>query len=285
MSKQTLYVVSECDMSLSRNSIVLTYPDKFRLVRPIEDVAFVIVDHHSVHITIPLLNALSDNGTGVVFCNENHMPVSMLQILDSNYMQGLRFRNQLEMSKPMQKQLWQQIIVAKIRNQSLLLSHLGRGENLLKPYFSSVKSGDSSNREGLAAKMYWRSLFGREFIRDRYGNAPNNMLNYGYSILRVNVARSLMGAGLLPAIGIFHHNRYNAFPLADDMMEPFRPYIDEKVYELFLAGKTDLDRSIKTEIVSVFYERLSFDIICDTVNSLVRCYEGESKLLSFPSIF
>lgn len=284
MPKQTLFIISECNLTLSACSLVITYPNTDCLRRPLEDIEAIVIDHHSVHITIPLLNALSANGISVVICNENHMPVSMLQMLDSNYIQDHRFHSQLTARQTLKKQLWQQIIIAKIRNQSGLLTKIGCGDDPLKLYYANVKYGDTTNREGLAAKVYWHSLFGKEFLRDRFGDAPNNMLNFGYAILRANVAKALMGAGLLPAQGIFHHNCYNAFPLADDLMEPFRPFIDEIVYELFKDGICEINRLVKSEIISIFYNQLSFNAIRESANSLVRCYEGESKILVFPSI-
>ena len=159
---------------------------------PIEDIGFVILEHQQTNITLPLLNALSDNNVAVVFCGDNFMPNAMLMNLDSNKTQGESYRAQIEASEPLKKGLWKQIVEAKIRNQAALLNKLGKNGEVLKPYYTNVKSGDSDNREGVAAKIYWDELFGEDFIRSREGVEPNNMLNYGYTLLRAAVARRLM---------------------------------------------------------------------------------------------
>ena len=200
--------------------------------RPIEDIRLVMIDHHSARLTIPLLTRLAKSNVGVVFCDETHMPVSMMMDLESNSLQSKRFQYQLSAKVPTNKQIWKQIVEAKIRNQSLLLEKLGKGTKILAVYYDNVKSGDSTNREGLAAKKYWKTLVGKNFIRDRYGEPPNALLNYGYAILRSVMTRCLMNSGLLPTVGVFHKSCYNAFPLSDDMMEPYRPYIDRKAMEL-----------------------------------------------------
>lgn len=215
---------------MSLNRLKVKYKDGTLLYRPLDDIFSLVVDNRIATITVPLLNALSEEGITVIFCDERHMPVSFLQRLDGNYLHSGRTRCQLSASVPMQKQLWKQIVFSKIQNQSNLLTLLNLGVDPLKTYYSSIKSGDSTNREGVAARIYWKKLFGKEFTRDRYGNPPNNMLNYGYAILRANVARALIGRGLLLEIGLFHRNRFDPMPLADDMMEPFRPFVDEVVW-------------------------------------------------------
>lgn len=180
----------------------------------------------------------------------------MLMNLESNTIQGERYRAQIDASEPLRKNLWKQTVEAKIANQAYLLNKLGKDGSILRPLYENVKSGDADNREGIAAKMYWPTLFGDGFIRSREGATPNHLLNYGYSILRAATARALMGAGLLPSFGIFHRNRYNAFPLADDIMEPFRPYVDEAVYKLYSDGATELDKAAKAALLHLLF--------CDT---------------------
>ena len=158
------------------------------------------------------------------------------------------FRFQIDASEPLKKNLWKQTIEAKIRNQAALLHKLGKNGNLLKPFYSNVKSGDPDNREGVAARIYWAEMYGPDFTRDRYGSWPNNLLNYAYIVLRAAVARALTGSGLLPTLGLFHHNRYNAFCLADDIMEPYRPFADEMIFTLFQEGDQELTTEVKTEI-------------------------------------
>lgn len=257
---------------------------------PIEDIGFVILEDQQCSITLPLLNALSDNNVAVIFCGENRMPNAMLMNLDSNKTQGESYRSQIEASEPLKKGLWKQIIEAKIRNQAALLRKLGRDGDKLKPYYMNVKSADADNREGIAAKIYWSELFGADFIRSREGPPPNNLLNYGYTILRAAVTRSIMGSGLFPAFGIFHRNRYNAFPLADDLMEPYRPFVDELVYNLYLQGNKQLNKEVKGQLLRILFMDTRFDKVMRpldvgltfTSSSLVKCLAGTQKKIVYP---
>ena len=264
-------------------------PDMTKSI-PIEDIGYVVLEHQQTAITLPLLNALSDNNVAVIFCGDNRMPNAMLMNLDSNKTQGESFRAQIEASEPLKKGIWKQVIETKIRNQAALLNKLGKDGDLLKPYYSNVKSGDTDNREGIAAKMYWRELFGEDFMRNREGAVPNNLLNYGYTLLRAAVARALMGSGLLPSLGIFHRNRYNAFPLADDIMEPYRPYVDEIVYHMYINGITELDKDAKSQLLHVLFADTVFSNVTRplevgltmTTSSLAKCYMGTSKKIIYP---
>ena len=213
MAKQTIVFESPLELSLKEGMIVITDKDKNKsTLRSLEDIQLVMIDHYSVRISVPLITEFSKYNIAVVFCDKKHMPVSMLMDLDSNVLQSKHFRFQLAASKPLNKQIWKQIVEAKIRNQSLLLERLGIGKNILSAYYNNVKSGDTTNREGVAARVYWAKLMGKNFIRDRFGAPPNQLLNYGYALLRSMMARCLMNAGLLPSIGIFHKNYYDAFP-------------------------------------------------------------------------
>lgn len=259
---------------------------------PIEDIGFVVLEHQQTSVTLPLLNALSDNNVAVILCGKDFMPNAMLMNLDSNKTQGESYRAQTEASEPLKKGLWKQTIEAKIRNQAALLNKLGKDGNKLKPYYSNVKSGDTDNREGIAAKIYWSELFGSGFIRSRDGVEPNNLLNYGYTLLRAAVARSLMGSGLFPAFGIFHRNRYNAFPLADDIMEPFRPYVDEIVFGLYAGGERVLTKEVKAKLLGLLFVDAVFgkvtrplDVgLTQTTASLAKCFAGTQKKIVYPSL-
>ena len=218
------------------------------------------------------------------------MPNAMLMNLDSNRTQGENYRAQIEASEPLKKGLWKQIVEAKIRNQAALLRKLGRDGDKLKPYYMNVKSADADNREGIAAKVYWSELFGADFVRSREGAAPNNLLNYGYTILRAAVARSIMGSGLFPAFGIFHRNRYNAFPLADDLMEPYRPYVDELVHALWMRGHKQLTKEVKSELLRILFADTRFDKVLRPLDvgltftsaSLAKCFSGIQKKIAYP---
>ena len=259
---------------------------------PIEDIGFVILEHQQTSITLPLLNALSDNNVAVIICGDNYMPNAMLMSLESNTTQSEVLRMQIEASEPLKKNLWKQVIESKIKNQAALLNKLGKDGDILKPYYSNVKSGDNDNREGIAAKVYWNELFGNNFVRTREGIEPNNLLNYGYTLLRAAVARALMGSGLLPAIGIFHRNKYNAFPLADDVMEPYRPFVDEIIFELYSQGKTELTKEVKAEILKILFIDTKFGKITHpleiglttTTASLVKCLNGNNKKILYPQL-
>lgn len=292
MIKRTLSFSHPCSLSLKNCQLVIRMKDDPDFIRtiPVEDVGYVLLENQQINITMPLLNALSDNNAAVVVCSDKMMPNAMMLNLDSNSIQGERFRDQISASEPLKKNLWKQTIEAKIRNQAALLDKLDKDGSVLRPYWQNVKSGDSDNREGIAAKIYWNALFGEDFMRFRTGPSPNEMLNYGYTILRAAVARSLMGSGLLPALGIYHRNRYNAFPLADDIMEPYRPYVDEIVFNLHANGECELNKDVKAEILQLLYVDTVFDKVTRpldvglsvTTASLSKCFSGESKKVIYP---
>lgn len=292
MLKRALFFSTPFCLSLKDNQMVISTKQMSDMKQtvPIEDIGYVVLEHQQTSITLPLLNALSDNNVAVIFCGENRMPNAMLMNLDSNTTQGENFRVQIDASEPLKKGLWKQIVEAKIRNQAALLNKLDKDGNKLKPYYTNVKSGDSDNREGIAAKLYWNELFGDDFVRHRGGVEPNNLLNYGYTLLRAAVARALMGSGLLPALGIFHRNRYNAFPLADDIMEPYRPYVDEIVYNMYINGMTELDKDAKSQLLHILFTDTVFSKVTRpldigltiTTASLAKCYLGTSKKIVYP---
>jgi len=283
MAKQTLVFESPKELSLKDNMIVIKDRDTEEMtLRSLEDIRLIMIDNHSVRITVPLISRLSKLNIGVVFCDEKHMPTAMLMDLESNSLQSKRFRYQLSASKPTNKQIWKQIVEAKIRNQSLLLEKKGFGKVLLAVYYNNVKSGDTTNREGVAAKVYWSKLMGKGVIRDRYGLPPNSLLNYGYALLRSMMARCIMNAGLLPTIGIFHHNSYDAFPLADDLMEPYRPYVDYKVTSLMEEGLVDVCRESKKQLLEMFYQDIPANAMAMSASTLAGIYEGNGKIIVFP---
>ena len=294
MLKRAIYITNLASLSVKNNQLIISPKDTTCTPNsiPIEDLGYVIIEHQQTIITIPTLNALSNNNVAVVFCGQNMMPCSMLMNLDTCSTQGERYRNQIGASIPIKKQLWQQIVIAKIKNQSRLLTKLGKNGQKLVQLYTNVKSGDADNKEGIAARIYWKELFGPDFNRNREGSPPNNLLNYGYTILRAAVARGLMGSGLLPAFGVFHRNRSNAFPLADDMMEPYRPYVDEIVYHLYENGVDHLDKDVKAQIVRLLFSDTHFKNVTRPMDigitfscaSLAKFFAGTDKKLNFPEI-
>ena len=292
MLKRTLVFSNPINLSLKNCQLVLSYKDDpdSMITIPIEDIGVVIIEHQQVNITVPLMNALVEGNVQVVVCNSHGMPSAMLQGFEGNNLQGENLRNQMATGEVLKKQLWKQIVEAKIRNQASLLNKVGQNGDILKPYYQNVKSGDTDNREGIAARIYFSELFGESFVRDRNSSGINSLLNYGYTILRAATARALVSSGLLPAIGIFHHNRSNAFPLADDIMEPYRPYVDEIVYDLTMQGRLELTRSVKADLIQVLYADTQFDKVTRplsigltlTSSSLSKSFAREKTRLSLP---
>lgn len=291
MIKQTLFFATPVRLSLKNNQLVVSWKDCDETVtRPIEDLGCVVLENQMINITLPLLNELVKNNVAVILCDGKLMPTAMLQGLDANATQAESLKYQLAATEPMKKQAWKQIIESKIKNQAALLSSIGKSGEVLKPFYTNVKSGDSDNREGLAAREYWKILFGRTFRRERNGIPPNDLLNYGYSILRAATARALLGSGLLPNLGVFHKSRYNAFPLADDVMEPYRPYVDQIIFNLYREGITGFSKESKSAILRL----LSCDVkigkvqrplqiaLTITTASLVKYLAGDTKKLSLP---
>lgn len=264
---------------------------------PIEDIGVVLLDCQQITITHGLLSALLDNNASVITCNERHMPVGLLLPLEGHTEQSERFQNQVNASLPLRKQLWQQTVQQKILNQAALLRQLHRIETgNMQQWASEVRSGDSTNLEGRAAAFYWSQLlpFVAGFTRGRDGIYPNNLFNYAYAILRAVIARALVCSGLLPTLGIHHHNRYNAYCLADDIMEPYRPYVDQRVVHTMQQFPdtpeltTDLKRSlltVPTLEVHIGGQRSPLMVAASqTTASLARCFAGESRRLTYPEM-
>ena len=292
MLKRILMFTTPVYLSLRNQQLVLTFkedPEKSTTI-PIEDVGMVILEHQQAIATLPALNALTEGGVQVVLCNAKGMPSSLLQSFTGNNLQGEILRHQLSCGEVQKKQLWKQIVESKIRNQAALLKKKGKDSDALRPFYSNVKSGDSDNREGIAARIYFQQLFGNDFLRDREESGINSLLNYGYSVLRAAVSRAIVSSGLFPALGIFHRNRSNPFPLADDLMEPYRPFVDEAVYDMFLEGKIELNKETKSSLVMVLYADTKFEKVTRpmsvglsmTTASLAKCYSKESSTLSLP---
>ena len=294
MLKRTLVFSNPMNLSLKNQQIVIAYKDSpdEKVTVPIEDVGVVLLEHQHTNITLPLLNALVEGDVQVVICNAKGMPSAMFQGMDSNNLQGETLRNQIACGEVLKKQLWKQIVEAKIKNQAALLDSIGEDGCVLRPFYSNVRSGDTDNREGIAARIYFQHLFGDNFVRDREEPGVNALLNYGYTILRAATCRAIVTSGLLPAIGIFHHNRSNAYPLADDLMEPFRPFVDSVVYDLAMNGKMELTKDVKGELISVLYVDTLFKNVkrplsvglSMTTASMAKCLAKEQSILNLPTM-
>ncbi len=264
---------------------------------PIEDIGILMLDNAQVTITQALLAKLLANNVAVISCDATHHPVGLLLPLEGNSLQSQKMRFQIEASMPLKKQLWQQTIEAKLANQAAHFRQLRKPYQFLQTLSETVKSGDVDNFEAQGASFYWKHLFAEElqFVRERFGAPPNNLLNYGYAILRAIVARALVGSGLLPTLGIFHRNQYNAYCLADDIMEPYRPYVDVLVYQMVRNNGQflELTPSMKKQLLELPQTDVLLDgkkspllnAVSRTTASLVKCFEGTSRKILYPKMY
>lgn len=293
MLKRTIYVAQPYHISLKLNQLLFYNKEtcEERTV-PLEDLGFILFDNERITLTQQAIRELSVYNVAAIFCDQKHHPASMLLHLDVNSVQQERFRAQINASEPLKKQLWKQTIQAKILNQASFLEQLGKNPNRLLEIAKRVRSGDPDNCEGTAAKDYWPRLFGKDFSRGRFNSPPNNFLNYGYTILRAAVARALTGSGLLPTLGIHHHNKYNAFCLADDIMEPLRPWVDFLVWQIVeKKGRCcSLDSEDKKEFLQLLVQDSSYKeqqsplmvVISHVSRNLAACFEGTATKLIYP---
>ena len=260
---------------------------------PIEDVGVVVLDHKQITITQALMAALLENNCAIITTNDQHLPVGLYLPLDGHHLQNERFREQLDASEPLKKQMWQQTVAHKILGQAVVLEAQGIENKNMLAWAKSVRSGDADNLEGRAAAYYWRNVFHNpDFLRGQEGDPPNNLLNYGYAIVRAMVARALVAAGLLPTLGIHHHNKYNAFCLADDIMEPYRPFVDLLVIDMMKKYEdiSQITTEMKRDLLMLPYEDVMIDgkrspmmiAIQTTANSVYKCFSGESRKLIYP---
>lgn len=312
MIKKTLYFGNPAYLSLRMGQMVIKLPEvetdsnlpdqikkQAEITKPIEDIGVVVLDNRRITITQGLLESLLENNCAVITCDSHSLPVGLMLPLYGNSTQNERFRDQLDASQPLKKQLWQQTIKMKISNQAAALATCtGKNSPTMLRWADDVRSGDPDNVEGRAAAYYWKNLFAgidglEDFTRSREGEAPNNLLNYGYAILRAIVARALVSSGMLPTLGIHHHNRYNAYCLADDIMEPYRPYVDELVYSIVKdkgINNLDLSKEIKAQLLSM----PTLDVVIggkrsplmvavtQTTASLYKCFTGELRRIAYP---
>ena len=293
MIKRTLFFSHAVCLSVRHKQLVIFSKEtQEETLVPIEDIGFVIVENALVTLTIPLINELTDNNCALIFCNEKHLPFSMTMPLDCNETQSQLFSAQINAKLPVKKKCWKQIVEFKIKNQGLVLKKYDLDFTRLVDFSKCVKSGDPTNMESQAAKFYWDNLFGKKWYRDRFGDFPNNYLNYGYAILRAATARALVGSGLLPTLGIHHHNKYNAYCLADDLMEPYRPFIDDEVIEYISTNpdEKELGLEFKKRILQVLVRDVKMGnltrpmmvALSMTSSSLANALSNESEKLKLP---
>jgi CRISPR-associated protein Cas1 len=295
MVKRTLFFGAAAYLSTKEEQLIIKYPNNDPSPKqvPIEDIGYLVLENPQITITNKLLEKLTYNNAAIINCDAQHMPIGLLMPLTGHTEQNERFRAQLNSSLPLRKQLWQQTIQSKILNQGMHLVERGMDGKKMKFWAKEVTSGDSLNHESRAAAHYWKRIFEIEgFTRFRHGEAPNNLLNYGYAILRAVCARALVGSGLLPTMGIHHANKYNAYCLADDIMEPYRPYVDTVV--AFIVDNYDDVEELTTELKSELLQIPAMDVLIDgkksplmvamsrTTNSLQACFMGHTRKLIYP---
>jgi len=295
MIKRTLFFKNPAYLSTKNNQLVINYPGEDQATKtvPIEDIGMLVLENQQITISNGLLSKLIQNKAAIINCDRFHLPISLLQPLVGHSEQTERMRHQLNASIPLQKNLWQQTITAKIKNQAKFLEKQNIPNRKMYKWANEVKSGDSENHESRAAVYYWQHIFGlKNFTRGQHGSAPNHLLNYGYAILRAITARALVSSGMLPSVGIFHRNKYNAYCLADDIMEPYRIFVDVLVNDIIQSnGVTeDLTTSLKMSLLQLPV----MDVIIDghksplmvamsrTTNSLYECFLGKSRKILYP---
>jgi CRISPR-associated protein Cas1 len=295
MIKKTLFFSNPAYLSTKNEQLVVTYPDKEQETKTvtIEDIGVIVLENQQITITNGLLEKLINNNVALINCDQYHMPVGLLMPLTGHTEQSERFRNQIEASLPLKKNLWQQTISAKISNQGALLKENGVPMRKMELWAKEVTSGDALNHEARAAVYYWDNLFKIEgFNRQQKGLPPNNLLNYGYAILRGITARAIVSSGMLPTLGIFHRNKYNAYCLADDIMEPYRPFVDLIVCHIMETEDCidELTVEIKKQLLSIASINVQIDgkrsplmvAMSRTTNSLYECFQGNSRKILYP---
>jgi CRISPR-associated protein Cas1 len=295
MIKRTLFFGNPAYLSTKNEQIVISYPDKEQESKTvaIEDIGVIVLENQQITITNGLLEKLTNNNVALINCDRCHLPIGLLMPLNGHTEQTERFKNQINASVPLKKNLWQQTISAKILNQAGLLKEKGIPCRKMELWAREVTSGDALNHESRAAVFYWQNLITIEnFTRGQKGIPPNNLLNYGYAILRAITARAIVSSGMLPTLGIFHRNKYNAYCLADDIMEPYRPYVDLIVCHIMETEDSyeELTTDFKKQLLTI----ASIDVFIDgknsplmvamsrTTHSLHECFEGTARKILYP---
>jgi CRISPR-associated protein Cas1 len=261
---------------------------------PIEDLGVIILQNPAIVITQAVIIACQKNNVVLVFCDERHLPYSvLLPISEGNNLHSKVLQQQLNLKLPAKKRLWQQVVKQKIIEQAKTLKRLNKTYKPLERLAETVKAGDLENLEAQAAQTYWQLLFGREFRRDAQLDGINSVLNYGYAIMRAMIARAIVGSGLHPTIGLHHCNQYNGLCLADDLMEPFRPWVDFKVYQMSLWDpQLQVNKASKMPLLKLLTETVTWDkqtmplmVACHYMLAhLKRAYEDSTITLKYPQL-
>lgn len=296
MITRSIYIGNPAYLKLKDEQMYIMEPESGQMKGkvPVEDLGLLMLDHFQITISHQLIQKMMGNNVVVVSCDAHHLPHGMMLPLHGHTEHSDRIKDQLEASEPLKKQLWKQTIECKIENQKEVLRRLGNYYEPMTGYQNSVKSGDSTNMEGIAAQHYWKYLISLDFLRQRFGDSPNQFFNFGYAVLRSIVARAIVETGLLPVLGIFHKNKYNPYCLADDMMEPYRPFVDLLVMNWLTSypESEELTKEFKAHILQIVTKDVKIDgktrplmvAVKTTASSLHRCYTGEKRQISYPEL-
>lgn len=294
MIKRVMVFSQPAYLHLSKGQMVIELTENKTVIsRPVEDLGLIVLENKHIIISNALIEALAANNTAMLTCNEKHIPTAISLPIEGNTLHAERLNLQIAVNYQTKNALWKQVIRQKIRNQATVLKWNNYPAENMEYWASKTNLKNTNAQESRAAVYYWKTIFGENsgFKRERYGEPPNNMLNYAYAILRAITARAISATGLHNALGIQHKNRYNAFCLSDDMMEPYRPFVDIMVCELLMKyGKVDLDTNIKRELLTfqqcdVMIEGQKHPLMIAveiTIKSLLHCYEGTEKKLKLP---
>lgn len=296
MITRSIYIGNPAYLKLKDEQLYIMEPETGQMKGkvPVEDLGLLMLDHWQITVSHQLIQKMMGNNVVVISCDAHHLPHGIMLPLHGHTEFSDRIKNQLEASEPLKKQLWKQTIECKIDNQKELLRRLGNYYEPMIDYRNNVKSGDLTNMEGIAAQHYWKYLISLDFLRQRFGDSPNQFFNFGYSVLRSIVARAIVETGLLPVLGIFHKNKYNPYCLADDMMEPYRPFVDWLVMDWLTRNPDteELNKEFKAHILQIATKDVKIDgktrplmvAVKTTVSSLYKCYTGEKRQISYPEL-
>ena len=296
MLYRSIYIGNPAYLKLKDKQLKVTDPEtkEEKGSIPIEDIGLLMLDHYQITLSHQLIQELMKNNVILISCDERHLPLAGMLPFSGNTLFSERVKIQMEVSEPLKKQLWKQTIECKILNQLKVLEQLGKYTSHMYEYLKQVKSGDTTNMEGIAAQHYWKHLIDSDFPRDRFGDGPNPFFNFGYGVLLSIIARALVDTGLLLVLGIFHRNKYNPYCLASDIMEPYRPIVDLLVMKWLQLHpeKQNLDKESKAFLLQIATQDVTIEKLVRplmvgvkmTASSLLKCYTGEKRQISYPEL-
>jgi CRISPR-associated protein Cas1 len=279
-------------LSLDRGFLKLSCKERNLASVPLDDIAVLLVSAQNASFSKHILNKIAERGGISVLCGKNYLPQSIILPVSSHYLQAGLIQTQIAVSLPFKKNVWKQIVISKLTNQAKILSLTGNESvsGHIKKIAETVRSGDPDNREAYGARLYWKALFGNNFIRDKDGDGINALLNYGYAVARASIVRAVCAAGLLPSLGVHHNNKLNPFCLGDDLFEPFRPLVDITVFHLMEEAKMKINPEVKSRLAEVLWYKMEtgegssplFQSMHYMVSSFVKALDSKKAVLQIP---